>query len=61
MDGVALPGDRTAKGYFERHGMTARLLVMHRRLPTAAEAAAVSAAEVAAGEVAAGGVAAGGE
>ncbi len=33
LDGTALPGDRTAKGFFERHGMTARLLVMHRRLP----------------------------
>lgn len=35
VDGVALPGDRTAKGFFERHGFTARLLVMHRRLAPA--------------------------
>jgi GNAT superfamily N-acetyltransferase len=33
IDGVALPGDRVMKGFFERHGLTARLLVMHRRLP----------------------------
>lgn len=33
MDGRALPGDREAKGFFERHGFTARLLVMHRQLP----------------------------
>lgn len=32
MDGSALPGDRIAKGFFESHGFTARLLVMHRRL-----------------------------
>ena len=33
MDGRALPGDRHAKGFFERHGFTARLLVMHREIP----------------------------
>ncbi|MGH9076431.1 MAG: GNAT family N-acetyltransferase [Acidimicrobiales bacterium] len=32
VDGAALPGDRRAKGFFERHGMTARVLVMHREL-----------------------------
>jgi ribosomal protein S18 acetylase RimI-like enzyme len=32
LDGTALPGDRQAKGFFERHGFTARLLVMHRPL-----------------------------
>ncbi len=32
MDGRALPGDRMAKGFFEAHGFTARLLVMHRQL-----------------------------
>lgn len=35
LDATALPGDRVAKGFFERHGFTARLLVMHRRLPPA--------------------------
>lgn len=38
MDATALPGDRTAKGFFERHGFTARLLVMHRRLAPPAPA-----------------------
>lgn len=32
LDGSALPGDRTAKAFFESHGFTARLVVMHRRL-----------------------------
>lgn len=34
MDGRALPGDRHAKGFFERHGLSARLLVMHREIPS---------------------------
>jgi GNAT superfamily N-acetyltransferase len=33
IDGEALPGDRVMKGFFERFGMSARLLVMHHRLP----------------------------
>lgn len=32
IDAAALPGDRAMKGFFETHGLTARLLVMHRRL-----------------------------
>ncbi len=32
LDATALPGDRHAKGFFERHGFTARLLIMHRPL-----------------------------
>jgi ribosomal protein S18 acetylase RimI-like enzyme len=32
LDAVALPGDRLMKGFFERYGLTARLLVMHRAL-----------------------------
>ena len=31
IDGDALPGDRVMKGFFERYGLTARLLVMHHR------------------------------
>jgi GNAT superfamily N-acetyltransferase len=30
IDGEALPGDRVMKGFFERYGMSARLLIMHR-------------------------------
>lgn len=32
IDGLALPGNRAAKSFFEANGYTARLLVMHRRL-----------------------------
>jgi ribosomal protein S18 acetylase RimI-like enzyme len=32
IDAYALPGNRAAKNFFETHGFTARLLVMHRRL-----------------------------
>lgn len=32
IDAPALPGNREAKGFFETHGFTARLLVMHREL-----------------------------
>jgi len=32
VDGLALPGDRTAKGFFESAGFKARLLTMHRPL-----------------------------
>ncbi len=33
VDAAALPGDRGAKQLFESQGLTARLLVLHRRLP----------------------------
>jgi GNAT superfamily N-acetyltransferase len=32
MDGVALPGDREAKNFYEAAGFKARLLTMHRPL-----------------------------
>jgi GNAT superfamily N-acetyltransferase len=32
LDAPALPGNRSAKAFFETHGMQARLLVMHRPL-----------------------------
>jgi GNAT superfamily N-acetyltransferase len=32
VDGVALPGDRTAKTFYEGSGFKARLLTMHREL-----------------------------
>jgi GNAT superfamily N-acetyltransferase len=32
VDGIAHPGDREAKQFFEGAGFTARLLVMHRSL-----------------------------
>lgn len=32
IDAAALPGHRAAKNFFEGHGFTARLLVMHRTL-----------------------------
>jgi len=32
VDAVALPGDRATKNFFEGAGLSARLLVMHRRL-----------------------------
>ena len=40
VEAVALPGDRVTKNFFERYGMTARALQVHRRLtppPAAAE------------------------
>lgn len=33
MDAMALPGSREAKAFFETHGLVARVLIMHRRLP----------------------------
>jgi GNAT superfamily N-acetyltransferase len=33
IDAMALPGDRNTKNFFEMSGFTARLLVMHHRLP----------------------------
>lgn len=32
VDSVALPGDRETKNFFERFGLTARAIVVHRRL-----------------------------
>jgi GNAT superfamily N-acetyltransferase len=32
IDGVALPGDRSAKRFFEAAGFKARMITMHRRL-----------------------------
>lgn len=33
VDSLALPGMRASKNFFEASGFTARLIVMHRRLP----------------------------
>ncbi len=33
VDAIALPGDRGVKQLFESQGLSARLLVLHRRLP----------------------------
>ena len=33
IDALALPGNRSTKNFFETFGFTARLLVLHRRLP----------------------------
>ncbi len=32
IDAVALPGNRATKNFFERYGLTARALLVHRRL-----------------------------
>lgn len=32
VDAVALPGDRATKNFFERFGLTARAIVVHKRL-----------------------------
>ena len=32
VDAVALPGDRETKNFFERFGLTARAIIVHRRL-----------------------------
>jgi len=32
IDALALPGHRAAKNFFERNGLTARALTMHRDL-----------------------------
>ena len=32
IDATALPGNRATKNFFEAHGFTARLLVMHHAL-----------------------------
>jgi GNAT superfamily N-acetyltransferase len=34
IDSLALPGDRHTKNFFEAHGMVARAIVVHRRLPS---------------------------
>jgi GNAT superfamily N-acetyltransferase len=33
IDAVALPGDRATKNFFERFGLTARAIAVHRELP----------------------------
>lgn len=38
VDSIALPGDRVTKNFFERFGLTARALQVHRRLSPAPEA-----------------------
>ncbi|HEX6311840.1 MAG TPA: GNAT family N-acetyltransferase [Acidimicrobiia bacterium] len=38
IDALALPGHRAAKNFFEESGFTARVIVMHRRLPGPADA-----------------------
>lgn len=37
IDALALPGDRATKNFFERFGLTARAIVVHRRLNEAEE------------------------
>lgn len=37
VDSIALPGDRVTKNFFERYGLTARALQVHRRLSPAPE------------------------
>ncbi len=37
VDSVALPGDRMTKNFFERYGLTARALQVHRRLAPATD------------------------
>ncbi|GIU83501.1 MAG: hypothetical protein KatS3mg008_0276 [Acidimicrobiales bacterium] len=34
IDARVLPGDREAKNFFERHGLTAREIVVHREVPS---------------------------
>ncbi len=36
VDSLALPGDRNTKNFFETHGLVARAITVHRRLPEAA-------------------------
>jgi len=36
LDGVALPGNRSLKNFFERYGLVARAILVHRPLGTAA-------------------------
>ena len=35
VDSLALPGDRDTKNFFETHGLVARAITVHRRLPEA--------------------------
>lgn len=37
VDSVALPGNRATKNFFERFGLTARAIVVHRSLPAAGD------------------------
>ncbi len=34
IDALALPGNRATKNFFERYGLTARAIVVHKRLGT---------------------------
>ena len=43
IDGFALPGDRETKNFFERFGLTARAILVHRSLLPAAEASGAEA------------------
>lgn len=38
IDALALPGNRAAKNFFERFGLTARAILVHRTLPAAGSA-----------------------
>ena len=40
IDALALPGDRETKNFFERFGLTARAILVHRSLAPAGEAGA---------------------
>ena len=43
IDGFALPGDRETKNFFERFGLTARAILVHRSLLPAEEASGAEA------------------
>ena len=43
IDGFALPGDRETQNFFERFGLTARAILVHRSLLPAEEASAAEA------------------
>ena len=32
IDALALPGNRATKNFFERYGLTARAIIVHKRL-----------------------------
>jgi GNAT superfamily N-acetyltransferase len=38
LDGLALPGDRATKNFFESHGMVARAIITHRPIDAAGRA-----------------------
>ena len=43
IDGFALPGDRETKNFFERFGLTARAILVHRSLLPQGEASGAEA------------------